>query len=301
MRIISLAPNATEILCALDLAQEIVGISHDCDFPREILHRPRLTRTKLSSGLGSWEIDQVVRASASLGQSLYAIETEQLQRLEPDLIVTQEQCKVCAVDRDHTVCALNSIGLEIKPISVSANSFPELYRDILAVGALTGHAREAQDLVAKLRDRVARVAQETSSLPRPRVFCLSWFAPLMAAGNWITEMVRISGGDPRLGGKGKASSLVDSKQVARERPEIVFLLPCSFSQERTAGEWTRIRNASPWKDSPATRDGRVFTLESSLFHRSGPRLVDGLELMAALIHPGCCSFLAASEFSQRVA
>src|SRR5262249_50775667 len=215
--------------------------------------------------------------------------------LHPDLIITQEQCRVCAVDRDRTICALGSIGLETEVVSLSANSFSELDNDILAVGAAAGYEQQAKALVANLEERVTRIAQLTSSLRRPRVFCLSWFDPLMAAGNWITQMVRTAGGDPRPGISGKASCRVDVRQIERERPEVLFLLPCSFSQKRTAEEWMRIRDASPWNDLPATRAGRVFTLESSLFHRPGPRLVDGLELLAALIHPACCSFPAAGE------
>ena len=301
MRIISLVPNATEILCSLGLAEQIVGISHDCDFPVEILDRPRLTTTKLGPDLSSYEIDQKVRASASSGHRLHGIESNLLEGLHPDLIITQEQCDVCAVDRNHTVCALESIGLQTKLISLSANSFPELYKDILAVGFAAGHMQKAKDLVANMQDRVTRVAEQTSSLDHPRVFCLSWFDPLMAAGNWIAEMVRMAGGDPRMGSSGKASCRIDLNQIEAESPAILFLLPCSFSQKRTAQEWMRIRDASPWRELAATRAGRVFALESSLFHRPGPRLVDGLELMAALIHPGRCSFPAAREFSQKVA
>jgi len=301
MRIISLVPNATEILCSLGLAKQIVGISQDCDFPPEISDRPRLTNTRLGPDLSSHEIDERVRASASSGHSLYAIQTDLLVALRPDLIVTQEQCSVCAVDRDRTIFALEGIGLQTGLVSLSANGFPELYEDILAVGAAAGQESKAEALVANLKKRVARVAEKTSSLDRPGVFCLSWFDPLMAAGNWITEMVRISGGDARLGSNGKASRRINLQEVETELPEVMFLLPCSFSQKRTGEEWKRIRDASPWRDLPATRDGRVFTLESSLFHRPGPRLVDGLELMAALIHPVSCFFPAASEFSLKVA
>src|SRR5262249_51494532 len=143
------------------------------------------------------------RASASSGHSLYGIETELLADLNPDVILTQEQCTVCAVDLDRTVCALETLGLKSVLVSLSANNFAELYDDILTVGEATAHTTEAQNLVITLQRRVARVVKLVSSRPRPRVFCLSWFDPLMSAGNWITEMVRISGADPRLGSNGK--------------------------------------------------------------------------------------------------
>ena len=301
MRIVSLVPSATEILCALGMAGQMVGISHDCDFPAEILDRPRLTSTSLPSDLSSYEIDHEVRASVCSGHSLYAIQTELLKGLRPDLIITQEQCRVCAVDRDRTICALEDLGLQTASLSMAASDFSELYKDILAVGSATSHEQQAESLVARLQERIDRVVAQTSTQYRPRVFCLSWFDPLMVAGRWITEMVKVAGGDACLGGRNKASSAISVAQVQAASPEIVFLLPCSFSQIRTAGEWMRLRNLSPWSHLPAVREGRVFTLASSLFHRPGPRLVDGVELIASLIHPACCPFSAAGDFSHRMA
>ena len=285
MRIVSMVPSATEILCALGLAKDIVGISHDCDYPAEILNRPRLMGTTLGSDLTSYEIDQRVRASAASGHSLYVIQTELFESLHPDLVITQEQCNVCAVDRDRTVCALDSMKLDTKWLSLAGTGFSGLYKDILDVGLATGCRSQAEQLVAELAARLQRIAKQTVSEYHPRVFCLSWFDPLMSAGNWITQMVGLAGGNARLGSEKEASSRIAVDQLRKESPEIIFLLPCSFSQSRTANEWTGIRDFSPWRDFPAIREGRVFALESSLFHRPGPRLVDGVELMAALIHP----------------
>ncbi|HVH71512.1 MAG TPA: cobalamin-binding protein [Candidatus Dormibacteraeota bacterium] len=301
MRIVSMVPSATEILCALGLAKDIVGISHDCDYPAEILNRPRLTGTALRSDLTSYEIDQKVRASAASGHSLYAIQTELLESLHPDLVVTQEQCSVCSVDRDRTVCALESMKLGTKWLSLAATGFSGLYQDILDVGAATGRVPQAETLVAQLGARLERVRQKTASEYRPRVFCLSWFDPLMSAGRWISQMVTLAGGDVRLGSRREASSRIAADQVRGESPEIIFLLPCSFSQNRSAAEWTGLRALSPWRDFPAIREARVFALESSLYHRPGPRLVDGVELMAALIHPRRCSFGAELDLWRKVA
>jgi iron complex transport system substrate-binding protein len=301
MRIVSMVPSATEILCALGLANDVVGISHDCDYPAEILDRPRLTSTTLASDLSSYEIDEKVRASAASGHSLYVIQTDSFERLHPDLVITQEQCSVCAVDRDRTVCALESMKLDTKWLSLAATGFSELYKDILDVASATERRPQAEKLIARLAERLEHIAKQTASEYHPRVFCLSWFDPLMSAGKWITEMVKLAGGDPRLGSEREASSRVEVDRLRGESPEVMFLLPCSFSQTRTAREWTTVREGSPWRDFPAVREGRVFALESRLFHRPGPRLVDGVELMAALLHPRCCSFGADLDLWRKVA
>ena len=296
-----MVPSATEILCALGLAEDIVGISHDCDYPAQILNRPRLTGTTLGSDLTSYEIDQKVRDSAASGHSLYVIQTELFERLHPDLVITQEQCSVCGVDRDRTVCALESMKLKTEWLSLAATGFSGLYKDMLAVGSATMRKPEAENLVAELAARLERIAKHTVSEYHPRVFCLSWFDPLMSAGDWIMQMVRLAGGDPCLGSEREASTRIEVDRLRVEAPEIIFLLPCSFSQSRTVLEWTGLRDLSPWRDCPAVRDGRVFALESSLFHRPGPRLVKGVELMAALIHPRRCSFGEELDLWRKVA
>ena len=300
MRIVSMVPSATEILCAIGMAEDIVGISHDCDYPVEILKRPRLTRTMLPSDLTSCEIDQRVRSSIASKRSLYAIDAELLESLRPDLVVTQQQCSVCAVDRDRTVCALESLNLDAKSISLSATGFCGLYEDILNVGSATERRSQAEALIAALASRLEQVEKQTASEPRPRVFCLSWFDPLMSAGKWISEMVTLAGGGPCLGSERDASSRIDVHQLRDENPEIIFLLPCSFSQSRAADEWAALRDLPPWREFSAIRQGRVFAVESSLFHRLGPRLVNGVELLAALIHPERVSFGAELDLLRRV-
>jgi iron complex transport system substrate-binding protein len=301
MRLVATVPSATEILCALGLEKDIVGISHDCDYPAGILNRPRVTGTTLGTDLTSYEIDERVRASATSGQSLYVIDAKLLEELHPDLVITQEQCSVCAVDRDRTVCALESMNLNTNWLSLASTGFSELYQDIRDVGSATARTMQAEQLVTEFAGRLEFVAKQTAKEHHPRIFCLSWFDPLMSAGNWITQMVKLAGGDPRLGSEREASSRIDLDQLRDETPEIIFLLPCSLSQSRTADEWSAICQRSPWSEFPAVRDGRVFSLESSLFHRPGPRLIDGVELMATLIHPRRCSFGAEPNLWRKVA
>src|SRR5258707_9836090 len=199
MRIVSMVPSATEILCSLGLAKDIVGISHDCDYPAGILNRPQLTGTTLGSDLTSNEIDQKVRASAASGHSLYVVQTELFESLHPDLVITQQQCSVCAVDRDQTVCALESVNLDTTWLSLAATGFPGLYKDILDVGSATRRKPQAEKLVAELAARLERVKERTASDHHPRVFSLSWFDPLLSAGEWIPAMRRPAGGDPGPG------------------------------------------------------------------------------------------------------
>jgi iron complex transport system substrate-binding protein len=301
MRIVSLVASATEILCALGLAEDIVGISHYCDYPAEIVNRPRLTGTTLGPDLSSYEIDQKVRASAASGHSLYVIQTELFESLHPDLVITQEQCSVCAVDRDRTVCALENMNPKAKWVSLAATGFLGLYKDILAVGSATERSAQSERLVARLAERLERIAKRTASEYHPRIFCLSWFDPPMSGGQWITQMVTLAGGDPRMGSETDVSSRIEVDLLRAEAPEVIFLLPCSLSLSRIVAEWTGLRGLSPWKEFPAVRGGRVFALESSLFHRPGPRLVDGVELMAALIHPRRCSFGVELDLWRKVA
>src|SRR5260370_1400881 len=218
---------------ALGLAKDIVGISHDCDYPAEILNRPRLTGTTLGSDLTSYELDQKVRATAAWGHSLYVIEPELFESLHPDLVITQEQCSVCAVDRDRTVCALESMKLNTDWLSLVATGFSGLYTDILDVGSATGCRSQAERLVAELSARLERIAKKTASAYHPRVFCLSWVDPLMSAGTWITQMVRLAGGDARLGSEREASSRIEVDRLRVESPEVIFLLPFTFSHPRT--------------------------------------------------------------------
>ncbi len=287
MRIVSLAPSATEILCVLGLADSVVGISHECDFPPEIRHRPTVTRTCLRSGLSSLEIHDQVHRRRGTGGKLYAIDTVCLAGLSPDLVVSQRQCGVCAVGEADAAAALAEIGSRARLLGLSASRFGELPADIRRIGDATRRADRAQELIRQFGDRLERVRERTKEAARPRVFCLSWFDPLMAAGHWMTEIVELAGGIDSVGGRGETSDRVDARKLEAYAPEVMLLLPCGFVPSRTRAEWEALRHQRPWRELPAVRSGHVFVVDGSLFHRPGPRMIDGLELLAKLLHPEC--------------
>ncbi len=285
MRIVSLLPSATEILCALGLADSLVGISHECDYPPEIRDRPRVTRCLLAAELTSAEIHRCVREGVARSESLYALDSERLASLAPDLVVTQQQCSVCAVGGLDAARALAAIGCQARIESLAASRFEQLPDDIRRLGQATGQAERAAALLRMYRARLERVRRRTNGMHRPRVFCLSWFNPLMAAGHWMTQMVERAGGEDGLGTPGGSSSVLDFATVEAYQPEVVLLLPCGFTPSRTMAEWEAARSQPFWARTPAVQAGRVFILEGSLFHRPGPRLVEGVELLAGLFHP----------------
>ncbi len=300
MRIVSLLPSATEIVCALGLADNLVGISHDCDYPTEIQGRPRLTRSRLRSDLPSEAIHQEVHGGAARGQSLYEIDTERLAALAPELVVTQRQCSVCAVGEADAIRALAQANSQARLLTLSASRFVEMPDDIRRVGQATRRESEAEALIERLSLRLQKTQRETQGAECPRVFCLSWFNPLMAAGHWVTEMVELAGGEDRLGARGATSSLLEPSALEAYAPEVILMIPCGFTQERTRSEWEVVRAQPLWKNLPAVQAGKVFVVEGSLFHRPGPRLIEGVELLAGLLHPKRQRVLSDLGLAQRV-
>lgn len=288
MRIISLLPSATEILCGIGLADQIVGISHTCDYPREICDRPRVTRSSLSDSMSSAEIHRRVHERGA--SSLYSIDDERLKALSPDLILAQAQCSVCAVDERDILQCLESNHIQARTVSLSATQLADLPEDIRRIGEATGHESAAAAMIDRFDSRLERVRSSTRNRRRVRVSSLSWFDPLMAASHWIGDMVSIAGGEDRLGENAVQSRALNFQQIRAYAPQVLFLMPCAFSLERIEAEWRAIRQDVCWSNLPAVREGRVFALESDLYHRSGPRIADGVELMASLLHPeGFCN------------
>src|SRR5579859_6601426 len=285
MRIVSLLPAATEIACALGLADSLVGVSHDCDHPPEICHLPRVTSTRFPEGLTSEEIHRTVRGSITRRESLYSVDIGKLAALQPDLVLAQRQCSVCAVGEADAARALGLAGVSANLWALEASRFREMPDDIQRLGEATRHETRAQALIGQLNARLDQVRRETSRASRPRVFCLSWFNPLMAAGHWETEMVELAGGEDGLGMRGETSNPLGLEKLKAYAPEVILLMPCGFTQKRTREEWEAVRHQPLWRNLPAVQSGMVFIVDGSLFHRPGPRLIDGVELLASLLHP----------------
>ena len=284
MRIVSLLPSATETLCALGLAEEIVGISHKCDYPGHITDRPRLTRSTLREDLPSDEIHRRVQESAAGRARLYELDSELLARLQPDLIVTQDQCSVCAVGKDDVEEAARFSGCQSRVVVLRATRFDEVMDDIGALGSATGREETAAALTGRMRMRLNELRRRTAQARRPKVFCLSWFKPLMAASHWMTDIVELARGMDGLGTPG-ASIPLDLDRLLAYNPETIFLMPCDFDLERTVREWQEPTIQAICRDLTAVRNGRVYAVKGSLFHRPGPRLLDGVELLASALHP----------------
>lgn len=284
MRIVSLLPSATETLCALGLADEIVGISHKCDFPSHITNRPRLTRSALREDLPSDEIHRRVQESAAGRARLYELDGELLATLEPDLIVTQNQCSVCAVGKNDVDEALKFNGSKAQVVVLRATRFAEVMDDIVTLGSATGREEAPTALVGRMRARLSDIQRRTAQARRPKVFCLSWFNPVMATSHWMTDLVELAGGADGLGVPGVSMPLAPERLLAYD-PETIFLMPCDFGLERTIREWQQPAMQAICRDLSAVRNGRVYAVKGSLFHRPGPRLLEGVELLATLLHP----------------
>jgi iron complex transport system substrate-binding protein len=286
LRIVSLLPGATEIVCALRLAEHLVGISHECDHPPEIEGRPRLTRPFADTrGLSSGAISEAIALRRRSAGAIVELDEERLRELRPDLVLTQSVCGVCAVPESRVREATESFSPRPRVLSLDGSTLEGVLADIEAVGGATGRREAARRLVGDLRARIGRVEKEARGRgTRPRVVCLEWLDPPMIAGHWIPEMVERAGGADVLGKAGRPSTVVPWDRVVAAGPERLFLLPCGFDAERTAPELDLLRARAGWEDLPAVRAGRVHVLDASAaFSRPGPRLVEGLEALAALL------------------
>ncbi len=287
MRIASLLPSATEIVCALGLADTLVGVSHECDYPPAIVSDlPKLTRSAIPHGLTSAEIDTTVSERLRRGESLYLLEEERLAELKPDLLITQELCDVCAVSYD-AVCNL-STRLPGNPevISLTPPNLTGIFQDIATVAKATGTEGRGQRLVAQLRKRLDQVTARVAGKPRPRIFALEWLDPPFAAGHWVPEMVALAGGEEVLGRAGEKSFRVTWAQISAAQPEVILLIPCGYSAEATQQEWDALPKPPGWEQIPAAQSGRVYALDANSYcSRPSPRLVEGIEQLAQLLHP----------------
>ncbi|TAJ77180.1 cobalamin-binding protein [bacterium] len=304
MRICSLLPSATEIAFALGLGDSVVAVTHECDYPPEARNKPIVVKSVIDhQRSSSAEIDKTIGERLRGKKGIYTIDPPRFREADPDLILTQELCDVCAVDYDEVVAATRSLARQPKIISLAPTLLSDVLRDIELVGEATGKKREAELFVERLRQRIDRVREQASrSDYRPRVACLEWLEPIYNAGHWVPEMVELAGGIDGLGTKGKPSVKVAWDQVVQFAPEVIVLMPCGFDIERAMKEVHLLYNLPGWSDLPAVKRGNVFaTNGSAYFNRSGPRLVDGLEILAQIIHPEIFPWEAPPEAAQRLA
>ncbi len=293
MRICSLLPAGTEILFALGLDRDIVGVSHECDYPPQAARKPHVVRTDIDQSRCSSEaIDEAVKAAVRDGESLYQVNEDALRTADPDLLVTQELCKVCAVETTQVNRLLGILPRQPQVVTLHAHTIADMLQDIRLIGKMTERPSQADALVAALTQRMERVAALVAGRPRPRVFCLEWLKPPMACGHWVPEQVAVAGGDEVLGRAGAPSCYVTWDEIAAAKPEVLILMPCGFPIERTRQELSVVTQQPAWRTIPAVRDRRVYLVDGpAYFNRPGPRLVDGIELLAGLLHPERCEGL----------
>jgi iron complex transport system substrate-binding protein len=287
VRIISLLPAATEIVCALGAFDMLVGISHDSDYPPECLHPgiPRVTRSTIDSNAPPGEIDRMVRAADTLGDSLHVLDAEAITRLRPDLIITQGICDVCAIRESDVRVIAESLWNQPRVLSLSADSLEEMLNDIRRVGAAIERSPIADAFVARLENRLWKVHERLvkASVPRPRVAVLEWTDPIYNAGHWVPQMVRKAGGTEVLARAGERSRVVTMVEVMAAKPDTVIVAPCGYDVERAAAEGAMQMKKQDWSGL-ARRS--VWAMDSGgLLSRPGPRLVDGVETLAEILHP----------------
>ncbi|NEU09831.1 cobalamin-binding protein [Flavihumibacter sp. R14] len=287
-KILSLLPAATEIVCALGLDDNLTGISHECDFPEHIRNRPVCTSSKVDSQAGSEAIDREVKGLLSQALSLYDINTAVIQGLRPDVIITQSQCDVCAVSLSDVESQLAGIlDKDVRIISLEPHSLSDVLDDIRRVGSELDVDGRAEEVVDELEERISIIRHKLKFIEaKPSVACIEWLSPLMLAGNWTPGLVDIAGGNAVLVEDGRHSPFVDFNDLVASDPDVIVIMPCGFSIEQSLREIHLLPESPGWAELAAVKNNRVYIADGNqYFNRSGPRLVDSIEILAEIIHP----------------
>ena len=291
MRIVSLLPSTTEIVCALGLEDALVGITHECDYPESVSGKPRLTASRIShETMTSAEIDHAVRSQlAELDGhgSIYDLDEAKLRKLRPDLILTQELCEVCAVSYKTVQRAARMFEADVRVVSLEPNTIGDIFDNIRMVGDFTERSREAENLVAGLQARLDDVRDAAKRIDRrPRTLMLEWLEPPFAPGHWVPEQVDIAGGDHAFGKAGQKSITTTAAEIRSYAPEVIVLIPCGYYKEDILRQLPLSRLPEGWNDLPAVKNGQVWATDAtSYFSRPGPRVVEGVEILARILHP----------------
>ncbi|WP_020469971.1 cobalamin-binding protein [Zavarzinella formosa] len=287
MRIVSLLPSATEIVCELGLGEQLVGVTHECDYPPFVAGLPKVTRTLIPHDAASREIDALVRERLKTRKALYSLDMPVLERLRPDLLVTQALCDVCAVAEEEVNAAACSLPGRPKVVNLEPMRLAEVFDCIRLVGRAVGIERKADEVIAALQARVDVVTERTRAVThRPRMVLLEWIDPPFCSGHWSPELVRLAGGVEGIGLEGQASRTIEWNDITAYNPEVLVVACCGFSTERTLQDLPILRNLPGFDSLACVREGRVFVVDgNAYFSRPGPRLVESLEILAHLLHP----------------
>ena len=289
MRIVSLLPAATEILYAIGAGDSVVGVTHECDFPAEAATKPALIRPRIDVAAVPVEIDRQVRELIGRHESIYSLDADLLLQLDPDLIVTQDLCHVCAASSDDLAAAVSRFPASRRPrvVSFTPRTLHEVWQGVRDIAEAADRVSEGEALAGWLALEVSTVCEAVQgSTPQPRVLCLEWFDPPYAGGHWVPEMVRLAGGIDVIGREGEPSFSMDWQDVLSARPEIVVLMSCGYNLERNVNVWRSTKLPAGWHQIPAVQNDRIYAVDAnSYFSRPGPRLSEGVALLATILHP----------------
>ncbi|HEV2913631.1 MAG TPA: cobalamin-binding protein [Pyrinomonadaceae bacterium] len=287
-RIVSLLPSATEIICALGLEDALVGVTHECDYPPGIVGLPTLTASKIShETMSSAEIDHAVRSQLDGHGSIYELDEELLNVLKPDLIITQELCEVCAVSYKTVQKAACMFETNVRVVSLEPNTIEDIFTNIETVASLTGREAVAREVVRRLRARRKQLRDALRGVKRrPRTLMLEWLEPAFAPGHWVPEQVLIAGGDHAFGCAGQPSRMTTAEEIRAYAPEVIVMIPCGYYKEDTLRQLPNARLPEGWNELPAVQQREVWAVDAtSYFSRPGPRVIDGAEILASILHP----------------
>jgi iron complex transport system substrate-binding protein len=281
VRIVSLVPSATEMLFAIGAGDEVVAVTHECDYPPQVADLPRITRDVIGPGLEAREIDEAVRALTEQGEAIYELDEHALRNLQPDVIVTQALCAVCAVSADDVRAVAEAMDPQPAVISLDPKTFGEVLGDARTLAQATEHKDEAVDFIRDAADRIDKVKLAVKGAERPRVAAIEWLDPVYVAGHWTPQLIELAGGEDAMGFAGEHSEVVTWDMVKAAQPDVIVVMPCGYDAERAREE------AYTFGDElEEVGAKRVVAVDAAAyFSRPGPRLVDGVELLAHILHP----------------